>query len=105
MSAKHTPAGPEWTVQDVGHGIRIGDIAWVGFGSAYPKETHRANAQLVSAAPDLLEAVTYQLDLNQWIESADPEDPFFDETLRLRLNTASDYMRAAIAKATGEAAP
>jgi hypothetical protein len=57
MSAKHTPSGPEWAAQDVGHGIRIGDIAWVGFGSSYPKKTHRANAQLIAAAPDLLEAL------------------------------------------------
>jgi hypothetical protein len=61
-----------------------------------------ANARLIAAAPDLLEAATYQLDLNQWIESSDSESPFFEETLRLRLNTANDYMKAAIAKATGE---
>ena len=64
-----------------------------------------ANSRLIAAAPELLESVIYQLDLNKWIESADAESPFFEETLRLRLNTASDYMTAAIAKATGEAAP
>ena len=86
MSANHTPSGPEWAAQDVGHGIRIGDIAWVGFGSAYPKETHKANARLIAAAPDLLEALAgiikdYWLDIPLW-----------------RVKAA----RVAIAKATGE---
>jgi hypothetical protein len=85
MSANHTPSGPEWAAQDVGHGIRIGDIAWVGFGSAYPKETHRANAQLVSAAPDLLEAL-------QNLENDDGKIP----------DHAWKIVQAAIAKSTGE---
>jgi hypothetical protein len=101
--ARHTAGA--WPLHDIGYGIRIGDIAWIGFGSAYSKEEHRANARLIAASPDLLEAVIYQLDLNQWIESADADSPLFDETLRLRLNTANDYMQAAIAKATGEDTP
>jgi hypothetical protein len=54
--SKHTP-GP-WKVSCVGYGARIEpNIAWVGYGSSYPKEEHKANAQLIAAAPDLLEAL------------------------------------------------
>ena len=118
MTTKHTP-GP-WIAapyQTDAPGFAVGlsiyhDGTAAGFaetGNDYllltSHELTEANARLIAAAPDLLEAVIYQLDLNKWIESADSESPFFEETLRLRLNTANDYMTAAIAKATGEAAP
>lgn len=52
MSA-HT-AGP-WSARDVGHGLEIHpDIAWVGYGTSHPKDEHRANANLIVAAPELL---------------------------------------------------
>jgi hypothetical protein len=82
--ARHTP-GP-WTLHDIGYGIRIGDIAWIGFGSAYPKEEHRANARLIAASPCLLKACKLALD-------------------ELYQGSAFDATRAAIAKATGEDAP
>jgi len=44
----------------------------------------------------LAEALKYQKELNEWIENADPEDPFFDETLRLGLNHASDLATEAL---------
>jgi hypothetical protein len=112
MIAKHTGDTPwrtfkgsddepeRWTVVS-DYGYLIATIENGAPGDSL--DTEEANASLIAAAPDLLEAVIYQLDLNQWIESADAESPLFDETLSLRLNTANDYMKAAIAKATGEA--
>ena len=44
----------------------------------------------------LAEALKYQKELNEWIESADPEDPFFDDGLRLCLNHASDLATEAL---------
>jgi len=49
--AKHTP-GP-WPLRDIGHGIRIDDIAWIGFGSAHSKDEHRANAYLIAISPTM----------------------------------------------------
>lgn len=55
MSAHTT--GP-WSISCVGYGASIEpSIAWVGYGSSYPKEENKANAKLISAAPDLLEAL------------------------------------------------
>jgi len=65
----------------------------------------KANTSLIAAAPDLLAAVRYQLDLNKWVDDADPADPFFEETLRLKLNISSDYMTLAFNKATREDEP
>jgi hypothetical protein len=86
--AKHTPR--PWPLRDIGHGIRIGDIAWIGFGSAHHKEEHRANARLIAAAPDLLEAL---IDALGWLECA--------------IDCEADLsgIEAAIAKATGRATP
>jgi hypothetical protein len=117
MKAKHTPGPWELTVDPCHYDtltsvrggpsqIRGKGIEWrqlmVEIGGYADPTTAESNARLIAAAPDLLEAVTYQLDLNKWIESADAECPFFEETLRLRMNVATDYMTAAIAKATGK---
>jgi len=54
--SNHTP-GP-WVAKTIDHGVRIEpSIAWMGFGSAHPRETHVANANLIAAAPDLLSAL------------------------------------------------
>jgi len=65
----------------------------------------KANTSLIAAAPDLLAAVRYQLDLNKWVGDADPADPFFEETLRLKLNTSNEWMTSAFNKATGKETP
>jgi len=76
-----------------------GDLCWREWSD--PVECHVIEDRMKDAVPEMLEAIEYQLDLNQWIESADCESPFFEETLTLRLNTANDYFTAAIAKAKG----
>jgi hypothetical protein len=60
------------------------------------------DAKRIAAAPELLHALQYQLDLMEWIETADTESPFYEETMTLRLNTGRDYMESAIAKTTGK---
>jgi hypothetical protein len=49
----------------------------------------------------LAEALKYQKELNEWIENTNPEDPFFDEGLRLGLNHASDLATEALAAVKG----
>jgi len=61
-----------------------------------------ANAHLIAAAPALLEALEAQGSAEKWIADNDPNEPFYDETVRLKLDHASDLRRAAIAKAKGE---
>lgn len=41
-------------MNDLGHGVDVGDVAWIGFGSSRSKDEHRANAQLIAVAPELL---------------------------------------------------
>ena len=98
MSEEHTPS--PWKI-----------IEWQGFPIIRSTVNHdnvasirgnASDAKLICAAPELLQAVQYQLDLMQWIETADTESPFYEETMRLRLNTGRDYMESAIAKATGK---
>jgi hypothetical protein len=56
MDAQHTE-GP-WAIVDKGYGVNIEpSIAWIGFGSAHSTTEHKANARLIAAAPDLLEAL------------------------------------------------
>jgi len=103
MNTQHTP-GP-WDYED---GLTISDksgfhIALVNqYASSFGDDQHKANARLIAAAPDMLHALQYQLDLMQWIETADTESPFYEQTMTLRLNTGRDYMELAIAKATGK---
>jgi hypothetical protein len=92
--ARHTP-GP-WALHDISYGIRIGDIAWIGFGSAYPKEEHRANARLIAAAPSMLDALEEIARLP--IAGSYPDGPCLE---RQDMN----MVRAAIAKATVEDTP
>lgn len=102
MSAKHTP-GP-W---EFGHGYTPGASTFDLYGpggreviasamyenmwlSAYDADTNAANARLIASAPDLLEAL-------QSLVANLAEGDFISET---RIDAA----RAAIARATGEAA-
>jgi hypothetical protein len=93
--AGHTP-GP-WPLQDVGYGIRIGDIAWVGFGSAHSNEEHQANARLIAASPRMFRALLAIRDAMR--KGPDFEVPNSDR------NHASVLVNAAIAEATGKDTP
>jgi hypothetical protein len=114
MNPQHTP-GP-WKAE--GYNVRqsgqngtriIADVCYTGPHHTppheYPKSCRlvdEANARLIASAPELLNALQYQLDLMEWIETADTESPFYEQTMTLRLNTGRDYMESAIAKATGK---
>ena len=87
MSKQHTP-GPWLEPREIngkGMGWRAGP-AWLGSDSC--SEETKANAYLIAAAPDLLEA------LQRLVANLDEGD--FISTTRI------DEARAAIAKATGE---
>jgi hypothetical protein len=65
-----------------------------------------ANARLIAAAPDLLEALQTQHEAENYIaKNHDSENPFFEATYREMLNYARQLRVAAIAKATGEDPP
>lgn len=90
-NSKYTP-GP-WTAHATGH-ARSGkpeyEIHWSADGECVAEIVHgEADAKLISAAPDLLEALKYALSYQPKDDSCDP--------------WASDA-RAAIAKAKGGAA-
>jgi len=97
---EHTP-GP-WTHEGQGDITGIEDN---GFGrgpvdvcSVYLRTVegrHEANARLIAAAPDLLEA------LEAWISYHDDEEDGVDSMLRYA--KAIDMTRAAIARAKGDA--
>lgn len=94
---KHTP-GP-WTIgrNQAGHNaiwamnaLPIAQIHYVvGDGDA--------NARLIAAAPELLEALNYVLEQSKWGASTAT-----DVDLESRLNNIRDEVQAAITKATGE---
>ena len=92
MSAKHTP-GP-WnafnSIKAIGVGSERSDVAWVRFeecglrDTARSQEEDEANARLIAAAPDLLDALQVMLDAAQH-----------------DITQECDIARAAIAKAIG----
>jgi len=51
---------------------------------------------------ELLEALEAQESAEKWMLDNDPNEPFYDETVRLKLDYAADLRCAAIAKAKGE---
>ena len=93
MTAKHTP-GP-WTVGDPPYGhteIEGGDPPYLlAVATRYwGQEVAHANARLIAAAPDLLEALQAY---DAWADKTPPADK--------ELKALREQMRAAIAKATG----
>jgi hypothetical protein len=89
MTDKHTP-GP-WTVTDAIWDSG-GDVAYILTGV---KEACAADAHLIAAAPELLEALRTLVRMNN------DAGPFGGEIYRDRVERAWDAARAAIAKATG----
>ncbi len=93
MSGQHTP-GPwnEWATPDdldMSHEICANNRLPIAI--IYDGEKAQANARLIAAAPDLLEAA--QALLNRWLGG----DGDMDDDDRIERN-----MRAAIAKASGK---
>ena len=118
MSAKHTP-GP-WAVRDDGmdYTCPIIDSPSVGRGyyasiatatqrDPHPREgggipiaTARANARLIAAAPDLMEAIV-RLEFAAQCRDNTMGDPCRLIAVKAELAAAAAQARAAIAKATG----
>lgn len=98
MSAAHTP-GP-WKFYDDSNDGKTNRIEIVAIGKTVARIYHSVpeedlpNARLIAAAPELLEALAYALkDMEQ-----------VQEVACNRLSISIGLARAAIAKATGEAA-
>lgn len=95
MTTKHTP-GP-WNAD----GARIDDssgfhVGWANeYASSFGNGVHRANARLIAAAPELLEALE-----NIWDFLAEDDGEGACSPL---YQSAIDKVKAAIAKAKGEA--
>lgn len=80
----------------VGYDIKSADGEIVGSeGISGDSEINLANAHLIAAAPDLLEALEYVADID--VSGAD------DSVIRFILAAAQHKARAAIARARGEA--
>lgn len=53
---KFTPG--TWSLNHESYGVHIEpSIAWIGFGTAHTETEHKANAALISAAPEMYEAL------------------------------------------------
>lgn len=97
---KHSPAPWKYIQAPYNGNTDLYEVQFGDDGECVCEIVHtEANAKLIAAAPDMYAALIYQKELNEWIENADPEDPFFEETLRLGLNHASDLINEAINKA------
>lgn len=104
MTSKHTPGPWQAALERGCHGViastlpegRANFVAIVGNDGDNPeREPERfANARLIAAAPELLEA---------WVALVGHFELFDREYLSRRLNEKLDAGRAAIAKAKGEA--
>lgn len=105
MTAQHTPR--PWTVYhkhdvlqiDFGdnHGTRPCIVMWPGFdGNGLSKRCNLANARLIAAAPDLLEAATIVVNSLELVMTARMKDKD-----RAVLQSIVDELSPAIAKATG----
>lgn len=99
--SKHNP-GP-WRVDGQAHDMAgsaiIHDVNGFPVAStrSWIKEQHEANARLVAAAPDLLEACKRQVaNIEQWLETGVPASA--DESQQIY-----NALKAAIAKAEGTA--
>lgn len=103
MSSKHTP-GP-WTIELSGYGSIICKdgksmaVAWPeGLGG--PSFPHEANARLIAAAPELLEALLEAVECGMVPISSVKDGGASTHSRQVR---CADMIRAAIAKATGGA--
>jgi hypothetical protein len=111
MGAKHTP-GPWVAEPQVGKGawVKGSDGQWAALSCGTDDANGAANARLIASAPDLLEVARLELiraesDLEnevQWCVQWD-EDPEEDAAVTV-LRSRRDFIAAAIARATGEAA-
>jgi hypothetical protein len=91
--SKHTP-GPGRTDEN-GHIVCYPDGLSIGvLSKQLPEGELKANHQLIVAAPELLEALTALVDIDENC------GPFGGELYRDRVERAFDAARAAIAKAT-----
>lgn len=102
MNTKHTP-GP-WKAEGW-KGIVVNDsnghTLALAPGCSYSIEEMAANARLIAAAPDLLEALQNVI-ASTALPSAWSDDISEAQWQRQRLDECRDFARAAIAKATGE---
>ena len=90
--SKHTK-GP-WVAKDKGYGWSIEAIGvWFGNPSWLSKKKTKANAILIAAAPDLLEAA-------EWLISSFQGAPYSLDMPAI--NTEIENLEEAIAKANGE---
>ena len=97
MESKHTPT--PWKIERSGMYLTIQTNSWTiaevfrsDYDSATVIQTQEANAKLIAAAPDLLEALLW------YVENDDTDDTPHNEFYLNGLQRAKD----AIAKATGE---
>lgn len=100
MTAKHTPV--PWTVRSTCIYTADEHKDWVascGNGQVARQQINKANARLIAAAPELLEAAKLVL---EWYEAEDDHSgtDFYQRMQMCR--DSEDAIRAAIAKATGE---
>lgn len=78
--------------------VQIADEQWVQFSTNEWDEMQEANARLISAAPELLEACKSVLAVGECLEKPD------DENQRIYLGKRTiEKLRAAISKAEGKA--
>jgi hypothetical protein len=111
MKKQHTQ-GPWYVLNDYYRypGIESVTLSIVIFGDdgescGVQGDTHEeaiANANLIAAAPDLLEALEAQESAEKYIEE-EQGSAFFEETYPKMLDYAAGLRRAAIAKAKGVA--
>lgn len=107
MNTQHTPGPWDYITGKTLHHVETHMDHPVGAGipiCSIPK-SREANARLISAAPDLLEAVQALLQSFSVRATCDGETPFGQSTATLSDGTKVDrfkYAREAIAKAKGE---
>jgi hypothetical protein len=121
---RHTPGPWEWLHDADGHAVRMGDAVdspgrheshnvWKCEHCIYPEESAaqrrqfqqaEANARLIAAAPDLLEALKMLADMSRWrcrCTTAEIESGHHVDCWKPEADVAGEAARAAIAKAEG----
>lgn len=82
---KFTPG--TWSLNHESYGVHIEpSIAWIGFGTAHIETEHKANAALISAAPEMYEALEFS------------KRKFHD----LHFKICCEYIESVLKKARGE---